>query len=217
MTDERAGGNGFAADPERLDRAALVDLVRRLQVAVARQQRTIERQRELLRAAGVEDEAAERGDTDAGPPARRPMTPGVPRWPFPPVAGADLTLVFDGGAIGNPGKGYGSFQIVEPMGAVVAAERLQFGDGITNNGAEFRALIAGLERAVSLAGERAGRQTIAVRGDSQLVINGIAGTWRVRHPDLVPLHERAQRLLSAFGKTDVAWHGRARSVRALGH
>ncbi len=134
-----------------------------------------------------------------------------------PVPDADYTLVFDGGSLGNPGRGYGSYQVVDSKGTIVAEERLEFGDRITSNGAEFRTLIAALEHLLRTAGDGAGRAALAVRGDSQLVIYGVTGQWKIKHADLKPLREQAVSLLSEFGSRDVAWHGRAQSVRALGH
>ncbi len=132
-----------------------------------------------------------------------------------PVAGADFTIVFDGGSIGNPGRGYGSYQIVGGEG-IVAQRRLEYGNRVTNNQAEYRTLIHALEdllgRVVS-----ADKVPIAVRGDSKLVIEQVNGRWKVNHPDLRPLHARAVELLRSFGRKDVAWHRRDASVRVLGH
>lgn len=132
------------------------------------------------------------------------------------VAGADYTLVFDGGSLGNPGLGYGSYEIVHD-GQSLAAERLEFGDDMTNNQAEFHAVIAGLEALLRLTGDQTKTTRIAIRGDSQLVIRGLTGEWRVKHPGLQPLHRKAVALLERFGSVDVAWHPRANSVRAFGH
>jgi ribonuclease HI len=192
----------LAADPRRLDRDELIALVERLQTLADRQQATIAEQ-----AAELAGRRPNGGNGQAAPLSRPAAKP---------VAGFDYTLVFDGGALGNPGKGYGSFQIVGRDG-VVAAERLDHGDGVTNNQAEFRTLIRALEALLERLGDRAGQTSLAVRGDSQLVINTVTGAWKARHPDLIPLRDRAVALLKRFGKTDVAWHRRGASVRVLGH
>ncbi len=54
----------------------------------------------------------------------------------------DLMLVFDGGSLGNPGKGYGSFHLADRDG-YETIERLEFGNNVTNNQAEYRTMIAG--------------------------------------------------------------------------
>jgi ribonuclease HI len=166
----------------------LIDLVRDLQSALRTQERRL-------------------------PPANTSA-----REPQPAVAvpGADYTVVFDGGSLGNPGKGYGSYEITGPEGSV-AARKVQFGNDMTNNQAEFRAVIAGLEDLLERVGPGAGSLSVAVRGDSQLVIRGLTGEWRVKHPGLQPLHRQAADLLRRFKRVDVAWHPRRESVRAFGH
>jgi ribonuclease HI len=136
--------------------------------------------------------------------------------PVRAVPGADYTVVFDGGSLGNPGKGYGSYEIAGPD-ETIAARQVEFGNDMTNNQAEFHAVIAALEELLQRAGPRAGALSIAVRGDSQLVIRGLTGEWRVKHPGLQPLHKRATELLRQFGNVDLAWHPRRESVRTFGH
>jgi probable phosphoglycerate mutase len=132
------------------------------------------------------------------------------------AATAEYAIVFDGGALGNPGKGYGSFQILGADG-VVAHERLEYGDRVTNNQAEYRTLIAALERLQALVPGAVSGVAVRVRGDSSLVVNQVNGRWKVKHPDLQPLHRRAVELLRGFGRADVQWHRRDASVRVLGH
>ena len=127
------------------------------------------------------------------------------------------TVVFDGGSLGNPGLGYGSFEISGSNIATVTASELEFGSDMTNNQAEFHALIAGLEQLLAIVDGDAKRAFVAVRGDSQLVINGLAGKWRIKNPGLQPLYQRASTLLRQFGSVDLAWHPRRESVRTFGH
>ena len=130
--------------------------------------------------------------------------------------GADYTIVFDGGSLGNPGRGYGSYHIVTPKSSLVA-QRLEFGDRMTNNQAEFRALIDALEMLLEVVGPAAGSASVAIRGDSQLVIRGLSGEWRIKNPGLQPLHRQATDLLGKFGKTVLTWQPRSESYRVLGH
>ena len=177
-------------DPEALSQQQLINLVRDLQRALGGRERV----------------------TSASSPTAR--DPG--RQPARAVPGADYTVVFDGGSLGNPGKGYGSYEITGPEGTV-AARQVQFGNDMTNNQAEFRALIAALEDLLERVGSRADTLSVAVRGDSQLVIRGLSGEWRVKHAGLQPLHRRAADLLQQFGNVDLAWHPRRESVRTFGH
>jgi ribonuclease HI len=177
-------------DPEALSHQELIDLVRELQSALAGQAQMI--------------------------PASGPTARAVPLQPARAVPGADYTVVFDGGSLGNPGQGYGSYEIAGPDGTI-AARQVQFGNDMTNNQAEFRAVIAALEDLLERVGPRADALSVAVRGDSQLVIRGLTGEWRVKHPGLQPLHRRAADLLRRFGNVDLAWHPRRESVRTFGH
>jgi ribonuclease HI len=177
-------------DPEALSQQQLIDLVRDLQRALTGRQRVTSASGSTARDAGLQ-------------PARA-------------VPGADYTVVFDGGSLGNPGKGYGSYEITGPDGTV-AARQVQFGNDMTNNQAEFRAVIAALEDLLERVGPGADSLSVAVRGDSQLVIRGLTGEWRVKHAGLQPLHRRAADLLQRFGSVDLAWHPRRESMRTFGH
>ena len=125
-------------------------------------------------------------------------------------------VVFDGGSLGNPGKGYGSFELRSPTGKTIQ-EQLTFGDQVTNNQAEYLTLISSLERLLGLLGERAQRVRLIVRGDSQLVIRQLQGTWKVRSPELKPLHTQVVELLRQFGSWELVWQPRRESVKVLGH
>jgi ribonuclease HI len=128
-------------------------------------------------------------------------------------------ITFDGGADPNPGAGYGSFHIVNPLGRTII-ERLDFsrsGEVLTNNQAEYRTLIAALDRLRTMLGDRAPLEHVRIDGDSQLVINQVRGTWKVRQPDLLPLRDRVLELANSFGSVDFHWHRRSNSVRILGH
>lgn len=128
-------------------------------------------------------------------------------------------IVFDGGSLGNPGRGYGSYKITGPTGQI-ALDRLsfdEFGNLVTNNQAEYRSLIGALERLLAVLGSRAQSATVIVRGDSLLVISQLRGVWKVRNAALRPLYERAAALLKQFGRAELEWHDRTNSVRELGH
>lgn len=131
----------------------------------------------------------------------------------------DINLVFDGGSLGNPGKGYGSFHLADRNG-FESIERLEFGDDVTNNQAEYRTFIAGIEAAISHANARSLdpiSQSICIKTDSKLVVEQVNGRWKVKHPGLQPLCAEARRLLSKFGRTELTWHPRDRTVKLLGH
>lgn len=133
-------------------------------------------------------------------------------------ATADYMIIFDGGSRGNPGEGYGSYQL--RTRAQRQIERLTFGDNVTSNEAEYRTLIAALRdilQRIAAGSKDPKSYSLAVRGDSQLVIMQVTGKWKVRTPHIAPLHQEATALLKQFGSTDIQWHPRAKSVSTLGH
>jgi ribonuclease HI len=134
----------------------------------------------------------------------------------PRLVGQACAIVFDGGSLGNPGRGYGSYRLRLGDGPWSAAVRLELGSRVTNNEAEYRTLIAGLEDLVARLPDPA-NATVEVLGDSQLVLNQVAGRWKVRAGNLVADHARARLLLARFGQAHLVWQPRAESVALLGH
>jgi broad specificity phosphatase PhoE/ribonuclease HI len=103
----------------------------------------------------------------------------------------------DGGSRGNPGPaGFGAVLKDADTGELIAEAAESIGRA-TNNVAEYRGLIAGLQ----LYGEHTPRAALEVRMDSKLVIEQMAGRWKVKHPDMRPLALTARRLAPA----DVTW------------
>ena len=96
----------------------------------------------------------------------------------------------DGGSRGNPGPaGYGALLRDAASGDVVAEAAEAIGVA-SNNVAEYRGLIAGLE----LHRDHTPEASLEVRMDSKLVIEQMAGRWKVKHPNMRPLALQAQRL-----------------------
>lgn len=115
----------------------------------------------------------------------------------------------DGGSRGNPGPaGYGAVVWDAERAAVLAEAKSAIGSA-TNNVAEYRGLIAGLEAAAGLGATEAD-----VYMDSKLVVEQMAGRWRVKHPDLVPLHRRAAEIAQRFTRVDYTWIPRAQNSDA---
>ena len=103
------------------------------------------------------------------------------------AAPAKLVVHVDGGARGNPGPAAIGVVISEPGGEVIdeVAERI---GTATNNVAEYRALLRGLERAASL-----GAREVEIVNDSELVAKQLTGAYRVKHPSMKPLYGRRWR------------------------
>ena len=97
---------------------------------------------------------------------------------------------------------------------------MQFPTGSTNNEAEYQSLIASLEdltEVIKAAGKDPGNYSVQIQGDSRVVINQVTGEWQVKAPNLVPLYQQVQELLSGFGSVTVTWQPREKSVEILGH
>jgi len=127
-----------------------------------------------------------------------------------------VAVVFDGGSLGNPGRGYGSYRLRRGDAAWGPIVRLEHGSRITNNEAEYRTLIGALEALVAALDEP-GATALEVLGDSQLVLQQLKGAWKVRAGNLVADHARARALLDRFGAVRLVWQPRAKSVALLGH
>lgn len=115
----------------------------------------------------------------------------------------------DGGSRGNPGPaGYGAVVWSADHGEVLAETKQAIGRA-TNNVAEYRGLIAGLEAARDLSAT-----DVEACLDSKLIVEQMSGRWRVKHPDLAPLHQQAQQLAGAFERITYTWIPRERNSRA---
>lgn len=129
---------------------------------------------------------------------------------------AQYDIVFDGGSRGNPGLGYGSYQITRD-GDLVAHNALDYGDRITNNQAEYMTLVNALTWLADELGEDARDARLVVHGDSQLVIKQLNGEWKIKDATLRRLAMDAHVQMRRFGNVSLNWHARANSVRQLGH
>ncbi|MCP2195783.1 putative phosphoglycerate mutase [Williamsia deligens] len=115
----------------------------------------------------------------------------------------------DGGSRGNPGvAGYGSV-VFDADHSAVLAERKEYIGRATNNVAEYRGLIAGLEAALEL-----GADEVSVRMDSKLVVEQMSGRWKVKHPDMIPLAQRAQAIVADLSHVDFTWIPRKQNSHA---
>src|SRR5215210_1176261 len=114
----------------------------------------------------------------------------------------------DGGARGNPGPAAAAAVLTTPAGELLdeASERL---GTATNNVAEYRGLLLGLERARAL-----GATEVEVVNDSELVAHQINGRYRVKHADMQTLHGRAKALLDGFERWSIRPVPRAQNAAA---
>jgi ribonuclease HI len=103
-------------------------------------------------------------------------------------------LSTDGGARGNPGPAAFGYVLETDDGTVLAAHGEAIGVA-TNNVAEYRALVAGLEKAAEL-----GVDELEVVSDSELLVKQMRGEYRVKNAALAELHDVATRLARRVGR-----------------
>ncbi|CAN5141365.1 hypothetical protein BH24ACT23_BH24ACT23_12900 [soil metagenome] len=99
----------------------------------------------------------------------------------------------DGGARGNPGPA-AIGAIVRDAGGEVVAEAAETIGVATNNVAEYRALMRGIELAVEN-----GATELELYGDSELVVKQVRGEYRVKDVNLKPLHAEVRTALASVG------------------
>jgi ribonuclease HI len=121
---------------------------------------------------------------------------------------ARLILSIDGAARGNPGPAAIGIVLTDAKGIVIEEHGQLLGE-TTNNVAEYRALLWGLERArANLADE------IEVRADSELLVRQLKGIYRVRAANLSPLFEQARSALARFVRVSIHHIPREQNRRA---
>ena len=125
-------------------------------------------------------------------------------------ADAQPELIFhiDGASRGNPGEASFGVYVQDGQGRELGGLYGYLGKA-TNNVAEYRALIEGVK-----AARRFPSRVLRVRADSLLVINQVAGKWKIKQAHLRPLAEEARALLDAYDEVDLAHVPRAQNADA---
>jgi ribonuclease HI len=103
----------------------------------------------------------------------------------------------DGGARGNPGPAAVGAVVTTPEGDPVAERGVYIGEA-TNNVAEYRAVLLGIELA-----RAAGAREVEIVNDSELVARQIGGQYKVKHAGLRPLFVETMRELREFDRWTV--------------
>ena len=103
-----------------------------------------------------------------------------------------LVVNVDGGSRGNPGPAAAAAVLATPNGEVVEQLGERIGEA-TNNVAEYRALLLGIERARAL-----GAREVELIGDSELVVRQVLGEYKVKDPTLRVLRDQVEVALAKF-------------------
>lgn len=114
----------------------------------------------------------------------------------------------DGGARGNPGPAAAACVIATPEGELLGEHAQLLGE-VTNNVAEYRALLLGLERAHEL-----GVSDVEVINDSELIAKQVNGQYKVKHAAMKPLYLQAMAALRGFERWTVRTVPRAQNAEA---
>ena len=119
-----------------------------------------------------------------------------------------LTVHVDGGARGNPGPA-AIAAVISDAGGEVLHEASEAIGRATNNVAEYRALLLGIERALTF-----GATELDLVGDSELIVKQVQGLYKVKNPDLKPLHAEVRRRLSEVESWSIRHVRRERNAAA---
>jgi len=114
----------------------------------------------------------------------------------------------DGGARGNPGPAAAGCVISAPDGELLG-EHTELLGRVTNNVAEYRALLLGLAKAAEL-----GADEVEVIGDSELIAKQVQGTYKVKHEAMRPLYLESMKALRGFERWSIRTVPRAQNARA---
>ncbi len=119
-----------------------------------------------------------------------------------------LIVNVDGGARGNPGPAAIGAVVQGPDGEVLEERGERIGTA-TNNVAEYRALLLGIERAAAL-----GASEVHLVGDSELIVRQVKGEYKVKDAALRKLHAEVKRALGGFERWSISHVGRAENAEA---
>lgn len=102
----------------------------------------------------------------------------------------DIIAYIDGGSRGNPGPaGYGV--LISSSDGSPVDQLSEFIGRTTNNFAEYQGLLAALDYALEH-----GHPRLKIRSDSELLVRQLQGVYKVKSPDLAPLHQKARQMIA---------------------
>lgn len=139
--------------------------------------------------------------TDARLAAERPSE--SPSGPGSGIAGdlaESVTVQADGGSRGNPGVAGSGAVVLSADGDLLAYRAERFPVATTNNVAEYRGLIIGLQAAAELDARR-----VLVEMDSKLVVQQMSGRWRVKDSALQALQAFGSKIAAQFDQVSYRW------------
>ena len=142
------------------------------------------------------------------PRSQAPLWPEKEKVWAGKLKGKTLQLFSDGASRGNPGEAGAGIAILDEQGNELVGASQYLGQ-CTNNEAEYRALLFGLEKCAEF-----GRGSLKLHLDSELIVKQIRGEYKVKHPNLKPLHKKAMQKLSGFASLRITHVRREKNSRA---
>ncbi|MDW7772384.1 MAG: ribonuclease HI family protein [Desulfobulbaceae bacterium] len=129
--------------------------------------------------------------------------------PFAEVENGDIcSLYTDGASRGNPGEAGAGIVLMDSSGNELQTRSLYLGK-CTNNAAEYRALVTGLESALA-----AGCKKLNIFLDSELIVRQVQGIYKVKNEQLKPLHAQVEKLLTGLRFWTIKHIPREKNFRA---
>ena len=122
--------------------------------------------------------------------------------------GTKLTVNVDGGSRGNPGPAAVAAVVRDAEGEVLQEKGETIGPA-TNNVAEYRAVLLGIELAAAL-----GASELELVGDSELIVRQVKGEYKVRDRALRDLHAQVKRALEPFERWSIRHVRREQNAEA---
>jgi ribonuclease HI len=120
-----------------------------------------------------------------------------------------LVVEADGGSRGNPGQAGSGTLVIDPESGEVLAEIGIYVGIASNNVAEYRAMLAGVTKALEIDPHA----ELHVRMDSKLVVEQMSGRWKIKHPDMADLARQAHAILAGT-EVSFEWIPRLENSRA---
>ena len=121
----------------------------------------------------------------------------------------NVIIEADGGSRGNPGPAGSGALVIDAVSGKILAEAAIFLGVATNNVAEYRAVIAGLE----LVKELAPKASVLVRMDSKLVVEQMSGRWKIKHQSMAELSRELQEQIAGI-EISFEWIPREQNTKA---
>ena len=113
------------------------------------------------------------------------------------MAPTEVRVNVDGGSRGNPGPAAIAAVVQDGDGEIVEEQSEAIGTA-TNNVAEYRALLLGIERAAALGARR-----LELIGDSELIVRQVNGEYKVKDEALRELHRQVRKALEGFDEWSI--------------